>query len=31
MRKETLLAIAADLRAGRSVELSVDDFPCFSA
>lgn len=31
MRKETLLAIAADLRAGRAVELSPVDFPCFSA
>lgn len=30
MRKETLLAIAADLRVGRAVELSVEDFPCFS-
>lgn len=31
MRKETLVAIAEDLRAGRAVELSVADFPCFSA
>lgn len=31
MEKETLERIAADLRAGRSVELSVEDFPCFSA
>lgn len=30
MRKETLCAIAADLRAGRAVELSTADFPCFS-
>lgn len=30
MRKETLLALAADLRAGRAVELSTEDFPCFS-
>lgn len=30
MRKEQLEAIAADLRAGRTVELSVEDFPCFS-
>ena len=29
--KETLAAIAADLRAGRAVELSPADFPCFSA
>lgn len=30
MRKETLENIASDLRAGRPVNLSVDDFPCFS-
>ena len=30
MRKEQLEAIATDLRAGRAVELSVEDFPCFS-
>lgn len=31
MNKELLENIAADLRAGRAVELSVEDFPCFSA
>ncbi|WP_302717227.1 XdhC family protein [uncultured Senegalimassilia sp.] len=31
MNKELLKNIAADLRAGRAVELSVEDFPCFSA
>ena len=31
MNKETLLGIAADLRAGRSVALAPEDFPCFSA
>lgn len=31
MNKELLENIAADLRAGRTVELSVEDFPCFSA
>lgn len=30
MNKETLAAIAADLRAGRKPALSADDFPCFS-
>ena len=30
MRKETLESIASDLRTGRSVNLSVEDFPCFS-
>ena len=30
MNKETLLGIAADLKAGRAVSLSVEDFPCFS-
>ena len=30
MNKETLAGIAADLRAGRAVELSAADFPCFS-
>ena len=31
MNKELLENIAAELRAGRAVELSVEDFPCFSA
>lgn len=31
MNKELLESIAAELRAGRAVELSVEDFPCFSA
>ncbi|WP_417751137.1 hypothetical protein [Senegalimassilia faecalis] len=31
LSKETLAGIAADLRAGRAVELSPADFPCFSA
>lgn len=31
MNKELLEIIAAALRAGRAVELSVEDFPCFSA
>ena len=31
MNKELLENIAAALRAGRAVELSVEDFPCFSA
>ena len=31
LSKETLAGIAADLRAGRAVELSSADFPCFSA
>lgn len=31
MLKETLLAIAEDLKAGRTPELRVEDFPCFSA
>ena len=31
MNKELLESIAAALRAGRAVELSVEDFPCFSA
>ncbi len=31
MHKDVLLGIAADLRAGRAVELSPEDFPCFSA
>ena len=31
LSKETLTGIAADLRAGRAVELSLADFPCFSA
>ena len=31
LTKETLTGIAADLRAGRAVELSSADFPCFSA
>lgn len=30
MTKDTLLAIAADLKEGRTPVLSVDDFPCFS-
>lgn len=30
MDKETLLGIAADLKAGRGASLSVEDFPCFS-
>lgn len=30
MRKETLLQIAEDLKAGRKVDLSIEDFPCFS-
>ena len=30
MEKQTLIDIARDLRQGRSVRLSVDDFPCFS-
>ena len=30
MNKETLEQIAADLRAGEAVSLSVEDFPCFS-
>ncbi len=30
MRKKTLENIASDLRAGHSVNLSVEDFPCFS-
>ncbi len=31
MNKELLESIAAELRAGRAVELSIEDFPCFSA
>ena len=31
MNKELLENIAAELRAGRAVELSIEDFPCFSA
>lgn len=31
MNKELLENIAVELRAGRAVELSVEDFPCFSA
>ena len=31
MNKELLENIAAELRAGRAVEFSVEDFPCFSA
>ncbi len=31
MHKDVLLGIASDLRAGRAVELSPEDFPCFSA
>ncbi len=31
MHKDVLLGVAADLRAGRAVELSPEDFPCFSA
>ena len=31
LSKEMLAGIAADLRAGRAVELSSADFPCFSA
>lgn len=31
MNKELLENIAAELRAGRAVKLSVEDFPCFSA
>ena len=31
LSRETLAGIAADLRAGRAVELSPADFPCFSA
>ena len=31
MNKETLQAIVADLREGRTPTLSVEDFPCFSA
>ena len=30
MKKETLQAIVADLREGRTPTLSVEDFPCFS-
>lgn len=31
MNKELLENIAAELRAGRAVEFSIEDFPCFSA
>lgn len=31
MLKETLLAIAEDLKAGRTPHVRVEDFPCFSA
>lgn len=31
MNKELLENIAVELRAGRAVELSIEDFPCFSA
>lgn len=31
LNKETLAGIAADLRAGKPVELAAEDFPCFSA
>lgn len=31
MRKDTLVALVADLKAGRTPKMSTEDFPCFSA